>query len=61
MTIRAKDSIYKPKAPQSKLCPLPMSLNATIIPPAPTFVTQANKDSRWRDAMAAEISTLMDA
>jgi len=61
MTTQAKDGIYKPKALQSTLYPLPMSLNAITIPPAPTCVTQANKDLRWQDAMVAEISALMDA
>jgi len=61
MTTRAKDGIYKPKALHSTLYPLTMSLNVIPIPPAPTCVTHANKDSRWRDVMTAEISALMDA
>jgi len=60
MTNRAKNGIYKTKALQSTLYSLSMSLNAITIPPASTCVTQANKDSWWWDAMAAEIFVLMD-
>jgi len=34
---------------------------AKTIPSAPTCFSQANKDARWREAMSAEISALLQA